>query len=94
MCEQTFPLLALLVLGTAFVNPALRLMRARTWIILALFDDAAASKDVKACLGLGDDLPVLMFFETDVFFPNILMLFGFVDGFGVVGGLLEAFGID
>lgn len=95
MGEQTLPLLALLVLGTTLVHPAARLMRPWTRVILTLLlDDSTTSEYVKTSLCLSDDLPVLMLLEAYVFFPHILMMFGFVDGLGVVGGLLEALCVD
>lgn len=95
MGEQALALLALLVLGTALVHPATRLMRAWTRVIFSLLlDDSATSEDVEPSLGLRYDLPVLVFLETDVFLPDILMLFWFVDRLRVVGGLLEALCVD
>lgn len=95
MRKQAFAFLALFILGTALVYPATRLMRAWTRVIFTLlFDDSAAGEDVETSLGLSYDVPVLMLLETDIFLPHILMLFGFVDGLGVVVGLLEALRVD
>ena len=48
-------------------------------LLLLLLDDAAASEDVETCLGLGEDLAVLVFFEADVFLLGL-----FLGGFGLV----------
>jgi len=63
--------------------------------LLLLLDDAASSHDVEASLGFGDDLPVLVLFETDVFLLEVLLhgLVAFVDRLGL-HVVVEALGVD
>jgi len=42
-------------------------------LLLLLLLDAATSHDVETSLGFGDDLPVLVLFETDVLLPEVLL---------------------
>lgn len=49
-------------------------------LLLLLLDDATTGKDVEACLCLGEDLSILMFFEADVLLLCLLLgRFCFVD---------------
>lgn len=42
-------------------------------LLLFLLDDASAGEDVEACLRLGEDLSILVFFEADVLLLCLLL---------------------